>query len=42
MWKLVLVYLEVVLVSVQARCVVCAEYTTGMEIFSSTPDGSSR
>jgi hypothetical protein len=34
--------LEIVLVSAQDRCTVCAECTTFMEIFSGTPDGTSR
>ena len=40
MWKLVLVHLEVVLVSAQDRCMVCAECTSGMEIVLGTPDGT--
>jgi hypothetical protein len=32
----------VVLILTQDRCTVCAECTTGMEIFSGTPDGTSR
>jgi hypothetical protein len=32
MWNLVLVYLEIVLVSVQDRCTVCAEHTIDSEI----------
>jgi ferredoxin len=31
MWNLVSVYLEIVLVSVQDRCIVCAKCTTGSE-----------
>jgi hypothetical protein len=34
--------LEIVLNLTQARCMVCAKCTTGMEIFSGTPDGTSR
>jgi hypothetical protein len=30
----------VVLISMQDRCTVCVECTTGMEIFSSTPNGT--
>jgi hypothetical protein len=32
MWNLVLVHLEIVLVSVQDRCTVCAKRTIGSEI----------
>jgi hypothetical protein len=32
----------VVLILTQDRCAVCVECTTGMEIFSGTPDGTSR
>ena len=32
------VHLEVVLVSAQDRCMVCAECTSGMEIILGTPD----
>jgi hypothetical protein len=41
-WKLVLDNLEIVLILMQDRCTVCAECTMGMEIFSGTPDGTSR
>jgi hypothetical protein len=34
--------LETVLVSAQDRCTVCAECTTGMEVFLDTPDGPPR
>ena len=37
-WKLVFVHLEVVLVSAQDMCTVCAECTSGMEIILGTPD----
>ena len=37
-----LVYLEIVLISAQDRCTVCAECTTGMEIILGTPDGTPR
>jgi hypothetical protein len=37
-----LVCLEIVLISVQYRCMVYAEYTTCMEIFLGAPDGTSR
>jgi hypothetical protein len=32
----------IVLIVTQDRCTVCAKCTTGMEIFSSKPDGTSR
>jgi hypothetical protein len=32
MWNPILVYLEIVLVSVQHRCTVCAKHTAGLEI----------
>jgi hypothetical protein len=41
-WNLVLVYLEIVLVSVQDRCVVCTERTIGIEIILDTLDGTPR
>ena len=31
-WKLVLVYLEIVLILTQDRSIVCAEHTIGLEI----------
>jgi ethanolamine utilization microcompartment shell protein EutS len=37
-WKLVLVYLEIVILA-QDTCKVCAECTMGMENFSGTPVG---
>jgi hypothetical protein len=40
MWSLVLVRLEIVLVSVQDRCMVCAKRTTGLEIILETRDGT--
>jgi hypothetical protein len=42
MWNLVLVYLEMVLVSVQDRCTVCAKHTIGSEILLDAPDGTPR
>jgi hypothetical protein len=42
MWNLVSVYFETVLVSVQYRCMVCAERTTGSEIVLDAPDGTPR
>jgi hypothetical protein len=41
-WKLISDRLEVVLISTQDRRTVCAECTIVMEIFSGTPDGTSR
>jgi hypothetical protein len=41
-WKLVLVCLETVLVSVQDRCTVCAKCTIASEIVLDAPDGSPR
>jgi len=38
MWNLVSVHLEVVLVSAQDRCTVCAECTSAMEIILGTPE----
>jgi hypothetical protein len=42
MWNLVSVRFETVLVSVQYRCMVCAERTTGLEIILDAPDGTPR
>jgi hypothetical protein len=42
MANLVLVYLEMVLVSVQDRCVVCAKRTIGLEIVLEEADGTRR
>jgi hypothetical protein len=42
MSNLVLVSLEIVLVSVQDRRMVCAERTIGLEIILDAPDGSPR
>jgi hypothetical protein len=41
-WKLVSVWLEIVLVSALDGCMVCVECTTGMEVISGTPDGTPR
>jgi hypothetical protein len=41
-WKLVSVRLEIVLVSAQDRCTVCAECTIGMEIILDALDGTTR
>jgi hypothetical protein len=42
MRKLVSVRLEIVLISTQDRCTVCAECTTGKEIALNTPDRTPR
>jgi hypothetical protein len=41
-WKVVSVYLEIVLVRTQDSCMVCAEGTIGLEIILHTPDGTPR
>ena len=41
-WNLALVYLEIVLVSVQDRCTVCAQCTIGSEIVVEVADGTPR
>ena len=40
MWNLVSVHLEIVLVSVQDRCMDCAKCTIGSEIILDAPDGT--
>jgi hypothetical protein len=40
MWNLVLVHLEIVLVSVQDRCMVCAKHTIGSEIILAAPNST--
>jgi hypothetical protein len=42
MWNLVSVHSEIVLVSVQDRCMVCAKCNLGLEIVLGAPDGSPR
>jgi hypothetical protein len=42
MWNLILVRLETVLVSVQDRCTVYTEHTTGSEIILDAHDGTTR
>ena len=42
MWNLVSVRLDMVLVSVQDRCMVCAKHTIGSEIVLETPDSTPR
>jgi hypothetical protein len=41
-WKLISDSLEIVLISTQDRFTVCAECTTGMEIFLGTPNSTSK
>jgi len=40
MSNLVLIRLDMVLVSVQDRCTVCAKHTIGLEIVLDAPDGT--
>jgi hypothetical protein len=40
--NLVLIHLEMVFVSVQDRCMVCAKCTIGAEIILDAPDGTPR
>jgi hypothetical protein len=42
MWNLILVYFEIVLVSVQYRCTVCTERMIGSEIVLDAPDDTAR
>jgi hypothetical protein len=42
MWNLILVRLEIVLVSMQDRCMVCAKHTIGLEIILDIRDGTPR
>jgi hypothetical protein len=42
MWNLVSVHLEIVLVSAQYRCTICAECTIGSEIVLDAPDDTPR
>jgi hypothetical protein len=39
-WMLALVYLEIVLILTQDKCMVCVERSIGSEIVLDTPDGS--
>ena len=39
-WKLILVYLEIVLILTHDRCKVCAICTIGSEIILDAPDGT--
>ena len=40
MWNFVLVHLEIVFVSVQDRCTVCAKRPIGSEIVLDSPNGA--
>jgi hypothetical protein len=42
MSNLVLVYLEMVFLLMQNKCIVCAKRTIGSEIVLDTPDGTPR
>jgi hypothetical protein len=42
MWNLVSVHLDIVLVSVQDRCMVCVKHTIGSEIILDAPNGTPR
>jgi hypothetical protein len=42
MWNLVLVHLEILLVFVQNRCMICAKHTVGSEIVLDAPDSTPR
>ena len=41
-WKLVSVLLEIVLILMEDRCIVCVERTIGSEIIFDAPDGTPR
>jgi hypothetical protein len=41
-WNLVSVHLDIVLVSMQYRCMVCAERNIGVEIVLDAPDDTPR
>ena len=42
MWNLIFIHLEIVLVSVQDRFMVCAKHTIGSEIVLDAPDATPR
>jgi hypothetical protein len=42
MWNLILLHLDIVLVAVQDRCMVCNEHTIGIEIVLDALDGTLR
>ena len=41
-WKLISIYLEIVLIMTEDRCTVCVERTISSEIVLDTPDGTPR
>ena len=41
-WKLDLVLLEIVLILMQDRCMVCTDRTIGTEVVLDAPDGTPR
>ena len=41
-WKLISVYLEIVLIMTEDRCTVCVEHTISSEIVLDAPDGIPR
>jgi hypothetical protein len=41
-WKLSSVRLEIVLLLMQDRCIVCVEHTVGLEIVLEAPNGTPR
>jgi hypothetical protein len=41
-WKLVLIHLEIVLILTQDRCMVCVEYSIGLEVILDAPGGTPR
>jgi hypothetical protein len=41
-WKLDLVRLEIVLILMQDRCMICTERTTGLEVVLDAPDVTTR
>jgi hypothetical protein len=41
-WNLISVHLEIVLILMQDRCIVCAQHTIGLEIVLDIPDGTLR
>jgi hypothetical protein len=42
LWNLVLVYLEIVFLSVRDRCMVCAKHNGGLEIALDAPNSTPR
>jgi hypothetical protein len=41
-WKLVAIFLKIVLILTQDRCTVCAKRELGLEIILGAPDGTPR